>query len=440
MTISYRPYGSFFRGGLTVCGMVAAIGVSALQLEAQRPPDPRGEEMWIGHAVVPTAGEGQVRPHVWIRDAYTGPAVAKSTVRSGPAGFWPIDMQTAYGIATISGLPALGGGLTGGGAGITVALVDAYDSPNALADLNAFSTQFGLPKIPAQTGAVCAPAFTKVNEFGSTALPPYNSGWEVEINLDVQWVHAIAPCANILLVEASSASSIDLLAAVEYAAAHAQVVSMSWGGGEFRGESSLDTYFRTPNVVYLASSGDAGGVVEWPSVSNSVVAVGGTNLPASPSGGLGTGAETAWSGSGGGCSAMGETEPTVETVIKYPAKCSARGVPDVAASAGPSSAVAIYISKQGGWFEVYGTSLSSPMWAAIIGIADGFRHKANKLFLSNTALADLYSAYSYSYAGNYTDITVGTAGKNAAGPGWDFVTGLGSPKSNDLVPYLATAP
>jgi subtilase family serine protease len=278
-----------------------------------------------------------------------------------------------------------------------------------------------------------------VNENGGAALPPYNSGWEVEIGLDIQWVHAIAPCANILLVEASTSGS-DLLAAVQYASAHAQVVSMSWGGAEFRGESSDDVFFHTPNVVFLASSGDTGGVVEWPSVSNSVLAVGGTNLPAAAAGGLGTGAETGWNGSGGGCSAQAETKPTVESVVKFPVACTTRGVPDVAASGGPSSAVSVYISKQGGWFEVYGTSLASPMWAAMIGIADGLRHKANKAYLSNATLADQYSAYSYSYSGNFTDITSGTAGRNTAVAGWDFVTGLGSPKANDLIPYLATAP
>jgi subtilase family serine protease len=422
--------------------VIAAIGFGSLELKAQRPTEPKLEDQWTGHAVFPTpALAGQVRPHVWIRDAVTGPAEAMAAMRSGPGGFWPIDMQNAYGVGKISGLPSVATGLTGGGAGITVAIVDAYDAPNALADLNAFSTQFGLPKFPAAANSACSPTFTKVGETGSsTMLPPYNSGWEVEINLDTQWVHSIAPCANILLVEASSAGTGDLMPAITYASNHAQVVSMSWGSGEFRNESIYDTYFHTSDVVFLASAGDTGGVVEWPSVSNAVLAVGGTNLPASATGGLGNGAETGWSGSGGGCSAEAETEPTVETVIKYPVKCTTRGVPDVAASAGPSSAVAVYISKQGGWFQVYGTSLASPMWAAMVGIADGVRHTDRKAYLTNATLSDLYSAYSYSYASNFTDITSGTAGKNTAETGWDFVTGLGSPKAYALVPYLATAP
>lgn len=432
--------------GVAALGVVAVLSLGSLDLQAQG----NSGDVWSGHAAVPgPAADGKVRPHVWIRDGFIGLASAKPATRSGPSGFWPIDMQTAYGINGISGLPKFStvvngttvGTLTGGGAGITIALVDAYDGPNALADLNAFSSTFGLPTFsPASPtpGQVCTPKFSKVGQTGSTtSLPAYNSGWEVEINLDTQWVHSIAPCANILLVEANSSYNTDLLAAVQYAGLHAQAVSMSWGGGEFRGESNDDTYFQAPNVVFLASSGDTGGVVEWPSVSNSVVAVGGTNLPVSSSGGLGTGAETAWSGSGGGCSSQKETEPSVETVIKYPSACSFRGVPDVAASAGPNSAVAVLISKQGGWYQVYGTSLASPMWAAMIGIADGLSGNST-LYLSNSSLADVYLSYPTLYSTNYNDITSGSAGKEKAVTGWDFVTGLGSPKGNALIPYLAT--
>jgi subtilase family serine protease len=428
MTKSGWCSGIAIRRGLAALG-VAVCGVGALDLKAQSRV--RVEELWSGHAVVPgPAREGQVRPHVWIRDAFVGPAAAKPAVRFGPDGFWPIDMQTAYGIAAIPKLPALARGLSAGGARITVAIVDAYDSPDALADLNIFSAQYGLPEFPGASRAVCKPTFTKVSESGGATLPARNSGWEVEINLDVQWVHSIAPCANILFVEASSSGGSDLVAAIAYAGANAQVVSMSWGGSEFLGESTYEVYFHTPGVVFLASSGDTGGLVEWPAVSNAVIAVGGTNLPVNAAGGLGTGAETAWSGSGGGCSSEKETEPA----------CAFRGVPDVAAAAGPNSAVAVYISKQGGWFEVYGTSLAAPMWAAMVGIADGLRKTDGKAFLNNSTLAELYAAYSYSYTANYNDITSGTAGNNKAGVGWDFVTGLGSPKANDLVPYLATAP
>ncbi len=430
------------RFGLGVIGVLALAGAGAAPLAAQGFPAPFPAHIgprWEGHRTVESASAGEVRPHSWIRGAYIGPEALRPVARSGgPNGFWPIDMQTAYGVNAISGLPGLSGGLTAGGAGVTVAIVDAYDSPSALADLNTFSTQFGLPTFPAASGSVCAPSFTKVSQTGSTSrLPRRNSGWEVEINLDVQWVHSIAPCANILLVEATSSSTSNLLAAVTYAGAHAKVVSMSWGGGEFSGESSYDSYFQNSNVVFMASSGDTGGIVEWPSVSGKVVGVGGTNLPVNSStGGLGTGAETAWNGSGGGCSTQ-EPKPSVQTVT-FPTPCSRRGAPDVAASGGPNSAVAVYISRQGGWYTVYGTSLACPMWAGMVSIADSLRAGAGKLGLTNATLADVYNAYASSYSTNYTDITSGSAGSFTAVAGWDFVTGLGSPKTYNLVPYLVT--
>jgi subtilase family serine protease len=430
------------RRGLVVAGVLILAGAGAADLRAQAVPfvwPGNGRGAWGGHRTVEWANAGEVRPHSWIRGIYISPAATRPAARSGgPNGFWPVDMQTAYGVNAVSGVPYLPNGLAAGGAGVTVAIVDAYDSPNALADLNTFSSQFGLPGFPAAAGSVCAPTFSKVSQTGTTRVPRRNSGWEVEINLDVQWVHAMAPCANILLVEATSSSTSNLLAALTYARNHAQVVSMSWGGGEFSGESSYDSYFQTANVAFLASSGDTGGIVEWPSVSGRVVGVGGTNLPVNSStGGLGTGAETAWNGSGGGCSSQ-EPKPSSQSVITFPSACSRRGAPDVAASGGPNSAVAVYVSKQGGWFQVYGTSLACPMWAGMVSIADSLRIAAHKTTLTNSNLADVYNAYSSSYAVNYTDITQGTAGKFSAVTGWDFVTGLGSPKTNNLVPYFVS--
>jgi len=436
------------KADILTAALAVACAFGASQADAQvEQAHPRGSRVdgrWMSHPVIDRSEfkEGHVRPHSWVRDSLASSAAAvQPQARSGPGGFWPIDMQTAYGINSISGLPTLAGGLTAGGAGITVAIVDAYDAPNVLADLNAFSTQFGLPKMNTAGTTPCSPAFTKVNQTGGPTVPAYDSGWEVEISLDVQWVHAIAPCANILLVEAKSSSSTNLLAALDYADSHAQVVSMSWGGGESRGESSRDQLFQSLNVVYIASSGDTGGIVEWPSVSKNVLAVGGTNLPvSSTTGGLGTGAETAWNGSGGGCTKAQEPEPSAETVIHYPVTCTGRGVPDVAASGGPNSAVAVYVSKQGGYFHVYGTSLACPMWAGIIAIADAQRKAAGKTTLTYTNLADLYSAYTNSYSSNFTDITSGRAGGNTAVIGWDFATGLGTPKTASLVPYLISAP
>jgi len=397
--------------------------------------------VWPTRPVVAYARQGEVRPHSWIRgELITPDTINPAASAHSPAGFWPIDMWTAYNLPNAYNSSNLYTGTSG--KGITIAIVDAYDSPNAAADLANFSTFFGLPKLPAcpsasQTATAC---FLKVSQTGSTtSLPARNSGWEIEINLDTQWVHAIAPSASILLVEANSSSGTDLLNAVNFAKAHAQVVSMSWGGGEFSGESTYDSYFQANGTTFLASSGDTGGIVEWPSVSKNVIAVGGTNLPVNSStGGLGSGSETAWNGSGGGCSTQ---EPIDSYQSGYvPTSCQKRGVPDVAASGGPSSAVPVLVSKQGGWYDVYGTSLACPIWAGVIGIADGQRLASGKASLALTQ-KDLYADASGApastpYLTDYRDILSGTAGSHSAGPGWDFVTGLGSPLANGLLPGL----
>jgi subtilase family serine protease len=395
---------------ITICGFAGVVSLQAQERDG----------LWEGRRAVESAERGESRPHAWIRGRFIGPEAARPQVLQTPGGFHPADMLAAYGI------PA------GGGAGVTIAVVDAYDSPNAAADLALFNSTFGLA--PCTTTSGC---FTKVNEKGSaTSLPRRNSGWEVEINLDVQWAHAIAPAAKILLVEANSANDGDLLTAVDYARRHANVVTMSWGGSEFSSETYYDTYFTdvstNPGVVFLASSGDTGGVVGWPASSRYVIAVGGTNLAANSStGGLATPvSETAWNGSGGGCSRY-ETALVAQPLPATPT-CTRRGVPDVAMSGGPTSAVSVYISMQGGWYEVYGTSLASPMYAGVIALTDSSRSSK----LSNTQAFTLL--YGSGATSSYRDITSGTAGSFSAGPGWDFVTGFGSPLANSLIPYLAT--
>jgi subtilase family serine protease len=366
--------------------------------------------------------EGRARPHAWIKDD-AGP---KATPSRSPAGFWPVDMQTAYGISK------------NGGHGATVAIVDAYDSPNALADLNTFSNQFALPAFPAAAGSPCAPTFTKVNETGGAVLPKRDKGWEVEINLDTQWVHAIAPCANIVLVEANSSNTSDLLTAVGYAKTVASVVSMSWGGDESRSQTSSDSAFLKTGVTFLASSGDSGAGVEWPASSPNVIAVGGTQLTVATGGGLASGfTETAWNGSGGGCSTVEAALAFQKSFLPASPVCKNRAVPDVAMSGGDASYVAVMISLQGGWGGVYGTSLSVQMFAGVIAIANGIRGNA-----LNGTLADLYTdatgaSSSTEYLANYRDITAYYSaerpGSFLMGKGWDFVTGLGAPLVNSLV-------
>jgi len=142
--------------------------------------------------------------------------------------------QGAYGIDQI---PA-----NTDGSGQTIAIVIAYDAPTIAQDVNTFSTQYNLPLMDGQNGD---PTITKVNQTGGSTLPPVNAGWAQETSIDVEWAHAIAPKANILVVEANSNSLGDLMAAVRYAAQqHPDVVSMSWGGGEFSSETQFNSSFN----------------------------------------------------------------------------------------------------------------------------------------------------------------------------------------------------
>ena len=185
------------------------------------------------------------------------PMLATSSIQ----GLTPQQVRKAYGFDQISIA-----GVSGSGAGQTIAIVDAYNDPNIASDLMTFDKQFSLPD----------PVLKKVSQTGSsTALPATDSGWATEISLDVEWAYAIAPKANILLVEAKSDSLSDLLAGVDYArnAAGVSVVSLSWGSSEFYQESQYDSHFTTPaghtGVTFVAASGDEGSRFgpSWPSTS-----------------------------------------------------------------------------------------------------------------------------------------------------------------------------
>jgi subtilase family serine protease len=317
---------------------------------------------------------------------------------SGPTGLSPQQIRAAY------NLPSTGG--TG-----TIAIIDAYDDPTVLSDLNTFSSQFGLP----------AANFEK-HMMASRIRS--NSGWALEISLDVQWAHAIAPDAKILLVEAKSNSLTDLLAAVDYARTRSDVVaiSMSWGASEFSSESAYDSHFTSSyGATFFASSGDNGKGVIWPSASPNVVAVGGTTLTFS---GGSLVSETAWSGSGGGVSKY-EGEPSYQTTYGISATNGKRAVPDVSYDADPYSGVSVYDSTPyngaKGWWQVGGTSAGAPQWAAIQSLG---------LSISNS---NLYQDAFASYASYFRDITSGSNGHPAA-IGYDLVTGLGSPLTTDYAP------
>ncbi len=314
------------------------------------------------------------------------------------SGLAPANIESVYGFPTA----------TSAGSGKTIALVDAYDDPTVAADLSTFSSQWGLPSCTTTNGC-----FTKVNETGGSSLPASDQGWALEISLDVEWAHAVAPGAKILLVEASSNSLNDLLTAESYAGTHANYVSNSWGTSEFNGETSYDSDF-SGSASYFASTGDSASAVDYPATSPKVVAVGGTSLQFNSNGSLAS--ETAWSSGGGGCSSYEPAPSAQASFAQYAqAGCTGRAVPDVSLDANPASGVAVYDSTSylgsSGWWTVGGTSVSSPIWAAESAVAG--------------ISASPQTLYGSSATPSFRDITGGSNGHPAL-VGYDLATGRGS--------------
>ena len=329
-----------------------------------------------------------------------------------PAGETPASLACVYGLVPqVSGCPISGtSAVPSGGKGVIV-IVDAYDYPTAASDLETFSSQFGLP----------APNFVQVYASGSQPSNGCRSGWQLEESLDIEWAHAMAPNAQIVLMEASSNSNSALYAAVtaanSYIAAHGGVgeVSMSWGGSETRSETSSDQYFTQTDVVYFASAGDSPGVI-YPSASVNVVSAGGTQVNRNSSGDYTN--QTAWSDGGGGDSRY-EARPSFQSSVSGIVG-SHRGTPDLSFDSSGSSPVAVYNSNcYGGWLEVYGTSVAAPSLAGIINSAGSFNASSSA---ENTEIYGEIGDTS-----DLTDITSGSCGTHSATTGWDFCTGVGVP-------------
>jgi hypothetical protein len=356
------------------------------------------------------------------------------------APYTPAQIRHAYGIDKVSFK-----GTPGDGRGQTIAIVDAFDDPSIAGDLAKFDAQYGLP----------APrSFVELNQAGAPIIesgplanaPKSDAGWAGEISLDVEWAHAIAPGADLVLVEANSASSANMDAAVDVARNRpgVSVVSMSFGGlvdslGNFvAGESSSDPsenfHFLAPaghtGVTFVASSGDDG-VAEFPATSPNILSVGGTNLSADASGNyLG---ETGWSESGGGMS-LYESLPSYQAGV-FPAGTTKRGNPDVAYVAGsPVSVYDSFSNPTHPWGGATGTSVGAPQWAALIAIANQGRATVGLGSLDGVTqtLSFLYQAP----ASDFHDITTGSNVGFSAKPGYDLVTGRGTPIANQVISYL----
>ena len=304
-----------------------------------------------------------------------------------------------------------------GGAG-AIAIVDAFDTPNAAADLADFSAQFGLP-----------PAVFQVVYASGTqpALDP-SGGWELEASLDIEWSHAMAPNAKIFLVEANSNRFLDLFQAVLVASNLVATngggeVSMGWGSGEFLNETKHDGNFTTPGVVYIASSGDSPGA-GWPSASPNVISAGGTTLSRDPNSGTFL-LENTWQDAGGGPSQV-EARPHFQDRIANIVG-DFRGTPDFSFDANPNTGVWVldtnlFQGGPGGWFIAGGTSVSSPSLAGIL-------NAAGKFAASSQAENSLIYRHLFSDRADFRDIIFGNCGLNIgnfARVGWDFCTGVGS--------------
>ncbi len=351
------------------------------------------------------------------------PGVSPLATGSPPASaLTPAEMRHIDSIDQISNL----------GQGQTIAIVDAYDDPSIFSDANVFDKQFmttlgGSTTYYSAYGASTS-WLTKV--YASGSKPPGNTGWGQEISLDVEWMHAIAPQAKILLVEAASSSLSDLLNADTVAAQQgATVVSNSWGGGEFQGEINSDSTFVVPNVTFVFSAGDSGNQ-SYPAVSPNVVSVGGTSL--SHDANFNWTGEVGWSYGGGGVSAY-EARPSYQSGLSY----TNRATPDIAYDADPNTGFAVYDSYGGyGWGQYGGTSAGAPQWTALIALANQQRAAQGESTLSGPSQT-LPAIYAMATGTNGTqplqDITSGSNGVGSAGPGFDLVTGEGTPRRSDLV-------
>ncbi len=384
----------------------------------------------------------------------SGNGVSNTVAPSSPAGtvaYSPAQIRSAYGISS----------LAYDGTGETIAIVDAYDDPSILQGVDAFDSQFGLttsgPTLYQQYGPASS-FLTVLNQVGqATSLPstdpngPGTDNWEVEEALDVEWMHAIAPGAQIILVEATSQSLSDLMAGVATAAAQpgVSVVSMSWGFAEgqavFAGdEAAYDNVFNVPGVTFVASTGDYGAAdPEYPAFSPNVVAVGGTSLTLNGDGSYG--GETGWGylsspagtfiGSGGGIS-LYESEPAYQQGVQ---STGMRTTPDVSLVADPATGAWIadtYNLDPSNPFEVVGgTSLSAPAWAGLVALVNQGRAAAGESTLNSSSPTETQQALYMLPQSDYNAISGGTNGYTA-GAGYNLVTGLGTPVANLLVPDL----
>jgi subtilase family serine protease len=385
--------------------LAAAIAVVATGLAVVPMTTPAGAAPVRGEQrVCSSAPAGYAACHAHVRTLKGRDGVMRPDATSGPTGFTAAQLKTAYGLTDLDGTT-------------TIAVVDAYAHPNALADLNAYRSAMGLG--PAN--------LTQYNQTGGSTLPGADVGWGQEEMLDLEMVSAICPSCPIIYVGGNSASFADLGKAVDTAVAKgAKVVSNSYGAPEFRGETTYAASYNHPGVAMTVSSGDSGSGVQVPAAFNTVTAVGGTHLVLDSTSHRAS--ETVWTGAGSGCSAY-VTRPSWQPATS---KCNRRAVADVSAVADPATGVAVYDSygSSGGlnWYVFGGTSVAAPIIGGIYG-------------LTGASTAGIPAKLSYDNRSALFDVTSGTttsrcrAGYLCSGVvGYDGPTGNGTPNGS-LTPF-----
>jgi len=367
--------------------------------------------------------------------------------------YTPAQIRAAYQVP--------GATLADQGAGQTIYIVDAYSHPKAVQDLNTFSRQFGLPtcsqatlstsatSLPGASATACQIYVVNLNSRGAmtTTAPAYNAGWAQEIALDTQWAHAIAPLARIVLIQAASASVADLGNAIKLANKFGKgVVSMSFAAAEgawVNNAAYSSALFGTAGMGYFAATGDNGYAANWPAIEPMVTAVGGTSLSYTST----TRQESAWSGTGGAISSY-VAKPTYQSYASIPGNTNFRAAGDVSMVADPNTGVYVAFTAATSTttylYAFGGTSLSTPLWAALTTVANAARAAAN----NSTTLGDthtlLYSTLAGgSYSSYFNDINTGNNGTCAACAAtslYDVPTGLGTPNASAIVSMLKASP
>ena len=397
--------------------------VSALALVAALTPA-RAQGIRIPHSSIVRPEDKGVRMHTNFE-----------VLLSPAGGLGPQNGMTPDQILGFYGMPLAA---ADSGAGVIV-VVDAFDYPTAVTDFNVFSGQFSLPA-QSTTTPVTDSANTVFQIVYATGYKPDNSSdptdaasWNQEAATDIEWAHAMAPKAKIVLVEAATDGVDDLFVAVDAAAkiANVQEISMSWAGTEFAGETSYDSHLNITGPLLFAAAGDTPAVVNYPASSPYVVAVGGTHVDTTSSGAFDN--ETAWNpglasdgkttiGGSGGPSVY-ELKPAWQDYVALISQTDSayRATPDISSDADPNTGVSMYCA--GSWYVIGGTSVSAPCMAGMVN-ASGITFTSTTQFLTTIYENGLKTPYPF------RDILSGHNSLYQAETGWDYMTGAGTPQGS----------